>query len=135
MAMDTLIKEEWADALLSGEYPRAGNVLARANAAGEPISFCCLGVLCELAIKHGVPIERMVPDNGDEGVLYGREGEWSEAYLPHAVIVWAGLQGHVLPDGDVRIRPEDLTMKPRLSELNDEGVAWDLIAKAIRDQL
>jgi hypothetical protein len=44
----TPIQQEWVDALRSGKYKQGKGTLRRGD------EFCCLGVLCEIAVKHGV---------------------------------------------------------------------------------
>lgn len=74
---------EWADALESGEYGQTESLLRDAS------GFCCLGVLCEIAVKHGVISEAVeILDSDDEPI-----GEFSydgkDAFLPRAVSEWA----------------------------------------------
>ena len=45
MAMDPELKKKWIEALRSGKYKQGKNRLHRA----EDNSYCCLGVLCEVA--------------------------------------------------------------------------------------
>ena len=47
--MNKDIKKKWVDALRSGEYKQGKGQLR--NSKGE---FCCLGVLCDLAVKEGI---------------------------------------------------------------------------------
>ncbi len=42
MAMDREIKQQWVEALRSGEYQQGKSALRQGNA------YCCLGVLCEV---------------------------------------------------------------------------------------
>lgn len=51
--MDTELREDWEDALASGLFKQGRRSL---NAGGE---YCCLGVLCEVAISRGMPVERV----------------------------------------------------------------------------
>lgn len=50
------IKAQWVAALRSGEFLRGQGYLTRVNADGSEQD-CCLGVLCKLAIKAGIPVE------------------------------------------------------------------------------
>ena len=50
--MLTTNQKLWVDALRSGDYQQATNTL-ESNRGG---SFCCLGVACRVAEKHGVKI-------------------------------------------------------------------------------
>ncbi len=50
----------WIAALRSGEYQQGTGFL---NPEGK---YCCLGVACEVAEKHNIPVERRL------GTLYGK---------------------------------------------------------------
>ena len=67
--------------------------------------YCCLGVLCDLAVKHGVIPE---PSRSDGYFVY--EGEACQ--LPKAVCNWAGLNSIA---GSFREGPGSLVT------LNDSG--------------
>jgi len=76
--MNKKIKKEWIAALRSGKYKKGRNKLkSRANQYGTP--YCCLGVLCDIAIKHNI-VDTDVFDN--------------ETTLPSSVYEWAGLDSH-----------------------------------------
>lgn len=49
--MDPDVKAKWVEALRSGEYKQGKGVLEQEG------KFCCLGVLCDLAVKNGVQVE------------------------------------------------------------------------------
>lgn len=68
----------WVEALRSGEYRQCQNLLS------DGTGFCCLGVLCEVAIASGVEVEKI---DAAGGIAYGGEVE----ALPRAVQDWAGL--------------------------------------------
>jgi hypothetical protein len=81
---NTQVIKDWVTALESGEYEQTQGVLRYTRRDGG-YEFCCLGVLCDLAVKAGVigePTE--LGRYGDEG--YGSVGE-----LPAEVRDWAGL--------------------------------------------
>ena len=46
--MNKEVKKKWVDALRSGEYAQGRSSLR------DHDEYCCLGVLCELAVKEGV---------------------------------------------------------------------------------
>jgi hypothetical protein len=73
------VKAKWVAALRSGEYEQGSGVL---NKDGK---LCCLGVLCELAIKDGVPISKT--EHYENLVAYNGY----ETSLPVAVMEWAGM--------------------------------------------
>lgn len=79
------IRREWIKALRSGKYKQTRGTLHSTKRNRD--SFCCLGVLCDLALKKGVlkPTDIVVSYN--EYHYLGRNG-----VLPKAVQDWAGLQ-------------------------------------------
>ncbi len=147
------IKERWLAALRSGEYPQAEGYLAvAAMREGEhrPVGFCCLGVLCEIAVADGV-VERELMLGGDH-FLYSNEG----SELPSEVMRWAGLDQaipdvrteHIHDDGclvredggcDWGLNPiddDDGLQEFSLAELNDERhLNFDQIADIIEQNL
>lgn len=81
------IKTRWVAELRSG-LPQTEGVLATSKGTDDiPEGYCCLGVLCEVAVKDGV-VSKYVCDSEDcPDVEY--DGEKST--LPAAVMDWAGL--------------------------------------------
>lgn len=80
--MDQDIKRRWVDALRSGEYEQAKNYLSTSD------GYCCLGVLCEIAVQDGVVFK-------DHEAYFSEEepqNDYSAEELPRAVIAWAGLE-------------------------------------------
>jgi len=114
--MDPGIRAQWTAALRSGEYRQGQAVLRSINDR-----FCCLGVLCDLAEKAGVIRAHKTPDD------WAYDGE--DAYLPEAVMDWAGIT-----DTSPRVVNVHSTMEedPTLTTLNDDD-EWDFaqIADAI----
>ncbi len=113
--MNQEIKQEWIGALESEEYQQGEGQLRTVDN-----KFCCLGVLCDIAAKHGL-------------------GQWnsdffvspiSEAYavLTTDVMTWAGLN-------DTNPNVEYDGKETSLAALNDEGKTFAEIAKIIREQL
>lgn len=51
--MNTELIRKWVTALRSGKFTQARTKLARINADGT-MSYCCLGVLCEIAVADGI---------------------------------------------------------------------------------
>lgn len=78
--MNPEIKAKWVAALRSGEY-KQGRAYLRFDGA-----HCCLGVLCELAVKAGVASKRGLDKLTWFGDLDHRLEE--SAYLPDAVLKW-----------------------------------------------
>jgi hypothetical protein len=81
------VKDQWVAALRSGEYKQGKGVLHR-KVGGED-QFCCLGVLCDLAVKAGVTT---VDASDDYNLIYGPEDDRNTAYPPADVVEWAGLK-------------------------------------------
>jgi hypothetical protein len=109
------VKQEWIAALRSGEYEQGQNAL---NAGGK---LCCLGVLCEVAIRHGViPAGRP----GDGSIFYAGES----MTLPDEVAGWA------FADGGYDTNPlAGGTLS--LAEHNDAGESFTAIAGLIERYL
>lgn len=112
--MNQEIKRHWVQALRSGEYRQATDVLRRGD------GFCCLGVLCDLAVKDNIIA---LHDEGDS-YYYGEE----YAVLPRRVVEWAGVPGN-----DPYVTYDDDTTS--LSTLNDGGMSFAVIADLIEGQL
>lgn len=119
--MDPEIKALWLTALRSGEFPQAIGALK--NDKGN----CCLGVLCEVAVRNEV-----IPE-----VEYSEE--WNNFYYvsmaydctpPDAVTKWAGLFNNDNPE--VIYNGECVT----LIDLNDSfKLSFLEIADIIEEQL
>lgn len=115
--MKTEVKAQWLTALRSGDYAQGSQRLRRLDD-----TFCCLGVLCDLAVKAGV-IPEPERERGDRGSYeYGASG--NAAFLPSEVARWADIdrwgQKH---DG------EDTSHD--LVQLNDNGATFAEIADVI----
>jgi hypothetical protein len=82
------IARRWADALESGQYKQARGLLCRVDRETGTRSYCCLGVLCELAIEDGVPVSvhEHKTEYGHGHVAFDKSG----SYLPESVVKWAG---------------------------------------------
>ncbi len=88
--MNPEIKQLWLNALRGGEYEQGHGYLRRNKA--EQDSFCCLGVLCDLAEQAGVIGEPEESDwSGGETYIYRDDYEGEETILPEGVARWAGL--------------------------------------------
>lgn len=91
--MKAEVKELWTTALRSGEYEQTKGrlaVLKTGDADNVPEGYCCLGVLCELAFKAGVPMKvtNLASDDGD---FVFRSYDDSSGTLPFSVMDWAGV--------------------------------------------
>jgi hypothetical protein len=138
MGMNESIKKQWTDALRSGEYVQGRGQLGYPvkNIDGtESGQFCCLGVLCEIAVKAGIVQRRAICDVSflkDESYQYGSaHGDEDDTVLPFAVQEWAGLSSSDPNVADALALPgDDRTVA--LSFLNDaRGLSFNEIADAI----
>lgn len=119
MAMVPEVKALWVEKLRNGGLSQSTGYL------NDGEGFCCLGVLCEVAIEQGVPVVKTEPNDEGPGVNYDGCAE----YLPDRVCEWAGLDfdpevSHANDEGDV--------VSDKLSALNDDD-RWSFaqIATAI----
>lgn len=133
MSMNPEIKAQWTAALRSGEYEQGQGSLRRDG------KFCCLGVLCDQAVKAGIipePTQRDILDD----LLYGQEK--NSITLPAEVMEWAGVtdanplvDAGILPEGvKWEVEPGD-GANPALANLNDGGTPFAVIADIIDQQL
>ena len=128
--MNKEIKALWISALLSGDYKQTTGALCRTDESGNE-SYCCLGVLTELAVEAGV----IKPGTNVE-VLRGsirKYADGSSAFqslvLPRSVMHWAGLRTEAGEYQD-----PDRELRDALSSDNDRGVPFDTIAKTVATQ-
>ena len=120
--MNTEIKTKWIAALRSGNYKQGFKRLHYKGEWGDV--YCCLGVLCELAIESNVPIRREpIPQNTlvNNGNTQGYGPISVSEYrnynlLPDTVHEWSGLS---------------YDESFQLSYHNDEGLPFTGIADII----
>ncbi len=123
--MNPEIKAQWVAALRSGKYAKGIGALR------DEGKFCCLGVLCELAVAAGVAMksERL-------GSVYysAPNGDYPErCFLPEPVAQWAGLDS-LSPR--IRVSHDPLSAPRTLSTINDSTYAtFEDIASMIEEQL
>lgn len=130
-ALDELVKR-----LRSGEYVQGQGALRRHADEDETVdTYCCLGVMCEMAVEAGIVhlVETDIPGHSF-GYQAPNGAEAHTAYLPAAVIEWAGLVSDLrkYPDlGDYHYEErgqfselEDLS----LAQMNDSGKPFPEIA-------
>lgn len=132
--MNVDVKVAWLAALRSGEYAQGEGKLTWVRAGRR--EYCCLGVLCALAVRCGVV------DEVTDGVLVRYADETN--YTPTPVRSWAELDHydpmiplHALDDVTrSRLSPDQRTGDGvRLSWLNDARVPFDVIADLIEEYL
>lgn len=119
--MNEEIKQQWLTALRSDEYPQTDGYLR------DEQGYCCLGVLCDLAVQAGVVECFKTAD--DPFYRYNAD----ESVLPKEVIKWAGLD-----HSDPYVTVEDgwdAEARSQLSELNDSGMSFADIADLIEKEL
>lgn len=112
--MKKKIMKQWVAALRSGEFEQTKNKLD--NLKG---GYCCLGVLCTLALNEGVCDFNIGDDNGYSTKIGTYDN--AEGMLPKSVMKWAGMataDGMIVGQG-------------RLTILNDSGVDFKTIAGII----
>lgn len=92
--MNTAVKALWLAALRSGDYEQGHGALKTVDG-----KYCCLGVLCDLAVEAGVipaPRTTLGSEDNDGNMrqlyLFGDGDEAGQlAYLPSSVTAWAGV--------------------------------------------
>lgn len=97
--MNEAIRARWLAALRSGDYAQGRELLARRASPDGAWTFCCLGVLCELAVTDGVvgcsEVDEAAAYDGAEDEEYlepnRRYYGGYDTVLPPAVVRWAGL--------------------------------------------
>lgn len=87
-------------------------------------SFCCLGVLCDLAVKAKVIRPPTLPSIDDLNYKYGEEEE--RTFLPRKVMDWAGMK---TSEGKISFRAVS-----SLAMLNDKGETFERIAQVIEKE-
>jgi len=107
------IADKWVRALRSGEYKQGNGSLLRDG------NYCCLGVLCDLALKNNVPIT--------VGIVEGATSfDGKLGVLPNSVKNWAGMNS---ANGGLFASHRYTS----LTDENDLGVNFNEIAKLIAD--
>jgi hypothetical protein len=119
--MDQGKKAQWVAALRSGEY-RQGRGHLKKNTDGENF-YCCLGVLCEIALQDGLPLREHVGGNG--ATFFNGD----DSFLPSEIAQWAKLPNDN-PSTSLRTI-ENVEENATLSYLNDTGKSFLEIADII----
>lgn len=137
------IKKLWVEALRSGRYQQTKDVLHNR----QDNSFCCLGVLCDLALNAGA-VEKKVDHVLTSEEHCALEGLPVFAYdgacqvLPKSVTEWAGLDS-AAPEVTIFEEswvPEDplcdeVPADQPLTDMNDDGMTFPQIADMIEEFL
>lgn len=122
--MDSAIKHRWQTALESGAYQKGHGALKQMDHEGN-LRYCCLGVLCELAVEDGVipPSAHDSKHWNDRIFSFGKDADMTSGYLPDSVKDWAGLEysnPRVSVPGHERARTWS-NDEVNLADLNDSG--------------
>lgn len=112
--MNKRVKTRWVKALRSGKYKQGRHSLR--NVEGD--TFCCLGVLCDLAVRSKVIKEGRVTYLDPKRYTYGAS---STGNIPPSVEKWSGLDSYF--DADLLIK------------MNDGGESFELIADYVEENL
>lgn len=136
--MDPTIRTRWVTALRSDDYRQGRGLLARRDDAGW--TFCCLGVLCELAVADGVVTRATACSCGsahnhvDEADRHWYAG--CDTQLPAAVARWAGLSSaNPVVDGVDLATYNDGHNAFDLDGVHVERRSFDEIAQLIEEHL
>jgi len=115
------VAEKWVKALRSGEYKQGSGALETYG------HYCCLGVLCEVAIKEEVPLDVGTDIEGHS--CY----DDAQSYLPDSVMLWSGVSSRRgdIPKGTILEGQVGNRLYGSLSSANDDGVRFDTIADYI----
>ena len=131
MANKQIIRK-WVDELRSGKWKQGDGRLATGPdyfAESKEVRYCCLGVLCEMAVESGI-ISRF--STHSRGYAYGKsEMDSRICLLPVAVIDWAGFsedEGGLNDDPMIEC-PDRSPI--RCSAANDHGATFPEIASMI----
>lgn len=119
----------WMGALRSGQFAQTGSWLARVGAEGQ-MSYCCLGVACELAVADDIGVRRWGADISGH-VIYGTSSmDSSSTCLPDSVMRWLDLsdltlvRSEVDPYGEPKLYlPPDLVTIA--TTMDDAGILFD----------
>jgi hypothetical protein len=117
------IRRRWVAALRSGDYKQGKGFLRTKGKGKQADKFCCLGVLCELAVKAKVINPPDIDSNTFNYGAYIYGG--SIDILPNSVTEWAGLQ-----DSAALFHGEEES----LATINDAGKRFSTIANIIESE-
>jgi len=143
--MKAEVKDQWVKDLRSGDYEQGGSYLDRTRDGRR--QYCCLGVLCDQAVRAGVTPAPELDDLGrryylddkfDQGKVVGEEFNQA-CSLPRKVAEWAGVPHEEGPLGaDIVFLPAEDEEGYRLTAIgaNDmEGLTFLEIADLIEQNV
>lgn len=124
--MNPEVKAEWVAALRSGDYTQD----SESSLLHSDEGYCCLGVLCDIAVKKGVTFAHDRSGRWDYGISSDPANDvLASAYLPGEVIQWAGL------DGSNPVVGHYVGTNGSLASINDTGTPFEKIADIIEERL
>lgn len=129
--MNPEVKAAWLTALRSGEYTQGRGKL---NKGGE---FCCLGVLCDIAVKQfdiQVDLEEVAGCGDEECCPPVMTYDGQESFPPAAVLDWSGLRNESGILAERVYVPEAGEYTWALYSANDLGLSFAEIANVIEEQ-
>lgn len=146
--MDVKMIRKWVEALESGDYNQGQGLLKQVNKHEGKVEHCCLGVLCEIAGEEWIEQDdgvgsrptvayREVPVLSTSGLEHTRT-EYTDAYLPYSLAERVLDRGTSDPEVEITAEIAECNDMFRegetygLTQLNDEGIPFDMIARAIR---
>lgn len=138
--MNQEIKARWLEALRSGEFKQTNGYLSIQSAIPDDDQFdgyCCLGVLCEIAVADGVVVKQRVGENSFFEYGNPEKDDWDYSVLPLSVREWAGLQ-EANPSVNALDKDADADLMDfwcPISEPNDNGSTFSQIADWIENDL
>jgi hypothetical protein len=103
---------KWVKALRSGEYRQGAEALARVEPDGV-LSYCCLGVACEAAIKDGLELRSYVSESGQKSF------DGCLSYLPVLVQEWLGVDDPNPWLGECRAAPMNDNLRWNFDQIAD----------------
>lgn len=130
--MNSAVKKMWTAALRSGKYDQGKSALALVDETNT--KYCCLGVLCELAVDAGVIGAGAILQNGGNSsgtMAYGAGRDTST--LPDEVIQWAEIGDGVYSSNPYVEKANG--QKNSLATINDRGTSFEEIADLIEENL
>jgi hypothetical protein len=93
------IKAEWIRRLRSGDYQQGQHLLKFRSTPDSPLQYCCLGVLCEMAVEAGIvqegesrPPARKDYEPPTYAANFKTVNDMSSSVLPIDVQNWAGIE-------------------------------------------
>lgn len=130
--MNPEVKQKWVEALRSGRYFRGMSALRLPDKLSGGSVYCCLGVLCDIAVRDNIISEPIFVENQE---AYGYGGYQEVSFLPEEVISWADLTCANPPLTDKDGNLVEIDGHNSLAQLNDVGTSFKEIADIIEEYL